>query len=117
MAEAPRGDVSLHSAELFELIQQGFETLAAGASGKAAHAAEAAAIKAAVALVLKLSETQFRPLFHQVTEWATAPVDGWQVTDDDDGGGAGGGGSGSDDDDDDGGGAGGAGGKGGAGGG
>eukprot|EP00899_Mesostigma_viride_P004976 jgi/Mesvir1/1447/Mv14438-RA.1 len=44
-----------------------------GSEGRVPEATEAAAISAFVALVLKLSENSFRPLFVRLQDWATSP--------------------------------------------
>jgi hypothetical protein len=74
ITEAPRSAFAPHHAEVFGFLLRGLDALAGSASPSEAEAAEAACCKAVVALVLKLSEAQFRPLFGRLAEWATELV-------------------------------------------
>jgi hypothetical protein len=73
-----RRAVGLHPtprhAEVFGFLLRGLHALAWSAGPSEAEAAEAACCKAVLALVLKLSEAWFRPLFGRLAEWATELV-------------------------------------------
>lgn len=83
-------DVSLYYMQLFRLLLEALDVryamlspaaMSAGKGGRgartpaSAHAVETAVLKALEALVLKLNENRFKPLFLKMVEWASARDD------------------------------------------